>query len=105
MSRLISPRHQEVLVRADCLFTAKNVRLADLFVHKEQQFIPAGLRLYEKRTKASYYCLDLIWKPLKDKIRLVLVKMNGEEFILLCSHLHWAPQDIIRAYSFRFKLR
>lgn len=82
----------------------KKVRLASLFAQKEQEFILTELRLYGKKTKVSYYCLDLIWKPLKDKARFVLVKMNGEEFILLCSHLDWAPQDIIQAYSFRFKI-
>jgi len=30
--------------------------------------------------------------------------MNGNEFILLCSNLDWAPEDMIRAYSFRFKI-
>lgn len=85
-------------------FYGKKVRLADLFKQKEQQFVSTELRLYGKKTKVSYYCLDLIWKPIKDQLRFVLVKMNGEEFILLCSHLDWAPQDIIQAYSFRFKI-
>ena len=62
------------------------------------------LRLYGKKTSISYYCLDLIWKPLKDKVRFVLVRMNGENFILLCSNLDWTPEEIIQAYSFRFKI-
>lgn len=80
----------------------KKIILADLFV--KEAFVPTTLRLYGKKTAVSYYCLDLIWKPLKDKVRFVLVKMNGESFILLCSNLQWAPEDIIQAYSFRFKI-
>jgi hypothetical protein len=82
----------------------KKIILADLFVKKQEAFVPTILRLYGKKTPVSYYCLDLIWKPLKDKVRFVLVKMNGENFILLCSNLQWAPEDIIQAYSFRFKI-
>ncbi|MDO9535178.1 MAG: hypothetical protein Q7J85_07570 [Bacillota bacterium] len=41
---------------------------------------------------------------MKEKIRFVLVRMNGKEFILICSRLDWVPEDIIQAYSFRFKI-
>ena len=82
----------------------KKVKLASLFARKKQEFTSSVMRLYGKQTQISYYCLDLIWKPAKEKIRFVLVKMNGKEFILLCSNLDWTPEDIIRAYSFRFKI-
>jgi hypothetical protein len=82
----------------------KKVKLANLFTQKKQEFTSSVMRLYGKKTQISYYCLDLIWKPAKEKIRFVLVQMNGKEFILLCSNLDWAPEDIIQAYSFRFKI-
>lgn len=82
----------------------KKIILASLFAQEKKAFVPTVLWLYGKKTSISYYCLDLIWKPAKEKIRFVLVQMNGEEFILLCSNLDWAPEDIIQAYSFRFKI-
>jgi hypothetical protein len=82
----------------------RKIKLADLFVQKEKEFVSTVLQLYGKKTSVSYYCLDLIWKPLKDKMRFVLIRMNGEDFILLCSNLNWTPEDIIRGYSFRFKI-
>lgn len=78
--------------------------ISKLFAPKETKFTPTKFLLYGKKMNVSYYCVDLFWKPAKEKIRFVLVKMNGEEFILLCSHLEWAPEDIIRSYSFRFKI-
>ncbi len=82
----------------------KKIKLANLFSQKKQEFTSSCMRLYGKKTQISYYCVDLIWKPAKQKVRFVLVKMNGNEFILLCSNLDWAPEDIIQAYSFRFKI-
>jgi len=82
----------------------KKIILKSLFAQKQEAFAPIVLRLYGKKTPLSYYYLDLIWKPLKDKVRFVLIKMNGEEYILLCSNLNWLPEDIIQAYSFRFKI-
>lgn len=37
-------------------------------------------------------------------MRFVLVKDGNEQFVLMCSHLGWAPEDIILAYSYRFKI-
>lgn len=82
----------------------KKVTLISLFTQKKQAFTTSVIQLYGKKTQISYYCLDLIWKPAKQKVRFVLVEMNGKQFILLCSNLLWAPEDIIRAYSFRFKI-
>lgn len=44
------------------------------------------------------------WKPVAEKIRFVLVTDGAERFILMCSHLTLSAPDIIRAYSYRFKI-
>lgn len=51
----------------------KKIILASLFAQEKKAFVPTVLRLYGKKTPVSYCCLDLIWKPAKEKIRFVLV--------------------------------
>jgi hypothetical protein len=82
----------------------EKVHLADLFSQRVEQFQTVTLNLYGKDTLISYLCVDLLWKPARDKIRFVLVKDNGERFILMCSRLDWSPGQIIEAYSYRFKI-
>lgn len=78
----------------------KKVKLANLFNQKKKEFTSLAMRLYGKKSQLSYYCIDLIWKPAKQKVRFVLVQMNGNEFILICSNLDWAPEDIILSLQF-----
>ncbi len=49
-------------------------------------------------------CLDLIWKPVGQKVRFVLVADDDERFILMGSDLALDPKDMILAYSYRFKI-
>ena len=48
--------------------------------------------------------LDLIWKPVGEKIRFVLVADGAERFILMGSDLNLSAEDMILAYSYRFKI-
>ena len=68
-------------------------------------FTETILFLYGKKAKVKYQCLDLIWKPLKRKIRFVLVDTEGRgKMILMCSDLTILPEDIIAIYCLRFKI-
>jgi hypothetical protein len=82
----------------------QKIKLANLFETCREQFHKVTVNLYGKRIEVAYLCLDLIWKPLKDKIRFVLVIDQDACFILMCSNLSLAPVDIITAYSYRFKI-
>gem|GEM_PF-4566896 len=46
----------------------------------------------------------MLWKPIKEKVRFVLVMDGTEKFILTCSNLQWLPEEILQAYSYRFKI-
>jgi hypothetical protein len=48
--------------------------------------------------------LDLRWKPIGEKVRFVLVADGTERFILMGSDLTLGAQDMILAYSYRFKI-
>ena len=44
--------------------------------------------------------MDLIWKPVQEKMRFVLVLDGAEAFVLMCSDLTLSAQDIIKAHSY-----
>jgi hypothetical protein len=78
--------------------------LMDLFADREDQFEQTTLDLYGQVKSISFLCLDLIWKPVQEKVRFVLVRDGAEAFVLMCSDLTLSAQDIIKAYSYRFKI-
>lgn len=78
--------------------------LMDIFESRADQFEKTTIALYGQLHEVSFLCLDLIWRPIGEKIRFVLVRDGSERFILMCSDLSLIPYDIIRAYSYRFKI-
>jgi hypothetical protein len=80
------------------------VILAELFCSRHNDFQQVEVVTYGKKKYVSYLCLDLIWKPIKDKVRFVLVIDGSEKFILMCSDLLLDPALIITAYGYRFKI-
>jgi hypothetical protein len=82
----------------------QKLNLMDLFEDMQDQFEQITIELYGQCKSMSFLCLDLFWKPVKEKVRFVLVTDGTECFILLCSDLTLSACDIISAYSYRFKI-
>lgn len=82
----------------------RRVPLAELFRTRRDEFQQVKVETYGKQRVVSFLCLDLIWKPIKGKVRFVLVIDGGEKFILMCSDLLLDPALIIAAYGYRFKI-
>lgn len=80
------------------------LNLMELFETRAQAFEQTTIELYGCCKTVSFLCLDLIWKPVREKIRFVLVADGSERFILMCSDLTLSAPDIIQAYSYRFKI-
>jgi hypothetical protein len=80
------------------------LKLMTQFDSQAAGFEKTAIELYGCCKTVSLLCLDLIWKPVGDKIRFVLVVDGSERFILMCSDLTLSAQDIVRAYSLRFKI-
>jgi len=80
------------------------LRLMDLFESMADHFEQTTLSVYGQAKDVSFLCLDLIWRPIDEKVRFVLVRDGSDTFILMCSDLTLSPYDIIRAYSYRFKI-
>ena len=82
----------------------RKIKLVRLFEDHQGGFQETTIDIYGQRKPLSYLCLDLFWKPIKDKVRFVLVLDGKGRFILMCSDLGLCAADIIRAYSYRFKI-
>ena len=80
------------------------LRIKDLFDAMAGQFEQTTIVLYGQCKEVSFLCLDLIWKPIGEKVRFVLVRDGSEQFILMCSDVELLAPYIIRAYSYRFKI-
>ncbi len=80
------------------------LKLMDIFAERKDQFIKASLELYGQSRPISFLCMDLMWRPVKEKIRFILVQDGEGLFILMCSDLTLSPLNIIRSYSYRFKI-
>jgi hypothetical protein len=78
--------------------------LLTLFETRAAEFEQTVIELYGCCKTVSLLCLDLTWKPVGEKIRFVLVTDGAEQFILMCSDLTLSAPDILRAYSYRFKI-
>jgi len=82
----------------------EKIPLITLFDNKLKDFQEITIELYREKKTVFFLCLDLIWKPIGEKVRFVLVVDGEENFILMCSDLTLSPKDIIKAYSYRFKI-
>jgi hypothetical protein len=78
--------------------------LMELFDEAQDRFKSTTIELYGRRKSISYLCLDLIWKPVQEKVRFVLVRDGKDRSILMCSDLALLAPDIILAYGYRFKV-
>jgi uncharacterized membrane protein len=76
--------------------------LASLFC--DDIFEKVTIDIYRERKTILFFCKDLIWKPIQEKARFVLVIDGSERFILMSSDVTLSPEEIIRAYSYRFKI-
>ena len=76
----------------------------NVFKNCLEMFQITEINLYGKNETVQYFCMDLLWKPIRRKVRFVLVKTGEKMMILMCSDLTLHPQEIILAYSYRFKI-
>ena len=82
----------------------EKIIFSELFKRNINEFSKVTMKLYGKLENVQYYCVDLIWKPIGEKARFVLVKTSEKTMILICSDLQMDPEEIILAYSYRFKI-
>jgi hypothetical protein len=82
----------------------EKLALSELFDTHRASFEQARIELYGQVKTVAFLCLDLLWKPINEKVRFVLVSDGAERFILMGSDLTLDARDMILAYSYRFKI-
>ena len=82
----------------------EKLALLELFDTRRESFVQARIELYGQVKDVAFLCLDLLWKPINEKLRFVLVADGDERFILMGSDLTLGARDMILAYSYRFKI-
>jgi len=80
------------------------LKLEQLFTSRSEAFVTLRVNAYGEEKTVSALCLDLLWRPIMEKIRFVLIKDGAQKFILMCSNLSMAPEEIIGIYACRFKI-
>jgi hypothetical protein len=83
----------------------KEVKLLGLFDSKANEFQQLQVKIYNDIKTVSCMCIDLLWgKGLYQKLRFVLVIMDGRKNILVSTNLALTAMQIIQLYSWRFKI-
>lgn len=93
----------------DCLYSDKKFNEEDKVILKEMFdfqdcFETAELNIYSEIKTIKYLCLDLLWKPLGDLVRFVLIIDGNDQYILMSSDIKLSPENIITIYSYRCKI-
>lgn len=98
------PRKPEKRGKGRPAIYGKKIVFQTVFKDCLEMFQTVKLKLYGKNETVQYLCRDLLWKPIGRQVRFVLVKTGEKMMILMCSDLMLHPEQIILAYSYRFKI-
>jgi len=82
----------------------KRIKLEELFSTRAEDFSSVVVHAYGETRTVALLCLDLVWKPIQDKLRFVLVKDGTATFILMCSDLTMTSEEIVELYARRYKI-
>ena len=81
------------------------VRLQELFVSEAASFQKATLTMYGQETEVRFLSKIYLWgQKLYQPLQFVLAEYDGKQIILVSTDLMMTPEDIILAYSYRFKI-
>jgi hypothetical protein len=79
----------------------KSLKLKSLFNNKAEEFQETPCCVYGNTEMVKILCLDLLWKPIKGKIRFVLAVTSRGPIVLMCSDLSLSAIQILELYCRR----
>lgn len=84
----------------------KKLKLMKLFdsTAKAYSFQTACLKIYDRQEHVRYLALNLLWKPIKGRLRFILVESSRGRMILISSDLELAPRAAIELYCRRVSI-
>lgn len=83
-----------------------SVKLMNLWHNSETRRTQTTVMMYGKEKSVSFITCDLLWgKTLYQRLRFVIAQISGSKpIILACTDLTLSPEQILRLYSYRFKI-
>jgi DDE superfamily endonuclease len=82
----------------------KKLKLQKLFEQWSHKFTTAQTKVYHKKETVRYLTLDLIWKPVKTKLRFILIETSRGRIILMTSDLTLQPLTALNLYCRRVNI-
>ncbi len=82
----------------------KKLKLQKLFDQWPDKFTTVESMIYHKQEKVRYLTLDLIWKPVKTKLRFILIENSRGRIILMTSDLALQPLIALKLYCRRVNI-
>lgn len=82
----------------------KKLKLMTLFETRADQFTQADTKIYDKIEKVQFLVLDLLWRPVKDELRFILLESSRGRIILITSDLNMDPLLAIKLYCNRVSI-
>lgn len=79
----------------------EKLKLAKLFDSRPAAFQSASAQIYGSMETVRFLVLDLMWKPVKGKIRFILVETSRGRMILMSSDLRLDPLVAVHLYCCR----
>jgi hypothetical protein len=79
----------------------KKLTLKNLFADRASEFIETTCCVYGKTEVVKILYLDLLWKPIKGKIRFVLAITSRGPIVLMCSDLALSAVQVLELYCRR----
>ncbi len=82
----------------------KKLKLQKLFEQWSHKFTTVEAKVYHKKETVRYLTLDLIWKPVKTKLRFILIETSRGRIILMTSDLTLQPLTALNLYCRRVNI-
>jgi hypothetical protein len=82
----------------------ERLKLMDLFEDWEHTFKTGETIVYDKVETVRYLTIDLLWKPVKGKIRFFLIESSRGRIVLMTSDLCMEPLVAINLYCRRVSI-
>ena len=82
----------------------KKLKLMDLFDSRAADFHATKALVYQQKQKVRYLVLDLIWKPVRGRVRFLLIESARGRMILMSSDLTLEALQALSLYTARVRI-